>query len=267
MRELVRKLLPLYLRRARRDYLVRRQWKSFEKLPPKEAFQRVYQDGIWGVSPDPDDRFFSGSASHTPEFVAAYVAGVEKFLRTFPEKPDVVDLGCGDFAVGAQVRPLCATYIACDVVEPLITRNRERFASLDIDFRLLDISADPLPPGEVAFLRQVLQHLSNRQIQSTIAKIPGAYRYLVLTEHLPASETFVPNIDKPVGPQTRLDAGRSPSGVVLTEPPFNLTASRSRVLCEVRDYLGLIRTTLYEFAGPRRRVVGLPSRASDGVSS
>ena len=215
---------------------------SLPKRPSSESTRTGF-----GVSADPNGRFFSGSGSHGQEIVAAYVAALEKFLRAFPEKPDVVDLGCGDFAVGYQTRPLCSKYIACDVVEPLIAWNRERFASLDVDFRELDVTTDPLPPGEVAFLRQVLQHLSNRQIQSTIAKIPAVYRYLVLTEHLPASGQFVPNLDKPAGPHTRINAGGRPSGVVLTEPPFNLRASGTSVLCEVRDYLGVIRTTLFEF--------------------
>jgi hypothetical protein len=228
--------------------VLRNRWKLFHKLPPNEVFRRIYEDGIWGASAVPNDRFFSGSGSHSPEIVGAYVAGLEKFLRAFPRKPDVVDLGCGDFAVGSQIRSLCATYIACDVVEVLIERNRELFASLDVDFRALDMTTDQLPPGDVVFLRQVLQHLTNRQIQSTIEKIPTTYRYLVLTEHLPTSGKFVPNLDKPVGPHTRIDAGGQPSGVVLTEPPFNLIASRSSVLCEIRDYLGVIRTTLHEFS-------------------
>lgn len=207
MKELLRIWAPLFLRRLHRDWVWRNQWKPFENLSPKELFERIYEDRIWGASSDPTDCLISGGGSHTPEFVTAYVAGLEKFLRTFPVKPDVVGLGCEDFAVGSQIRSQYATYIACDIVEPLIRRNCERFASLDVDFRVLDITADPLPAGQMVFIRQVLQHLSNSQIQSTIAKIPGTYRYLVLTEHLPASGTFVPNLDKPAGPHTRLEAG------------------------------------------------------------
>ncbi len=246
MRELLRSIVPLSIRRWRRDWLQRRKYKAFENLPPKEAFEKIYADGIWGASGDPNDPYFSGSGSHTGETLATYVRALETFLASFPQKPDVVDLGCGDFAVGSRIRPLCGRYIACDVVEPLIERNRSRFASLDVDFRVLDITADPLPQGEVAFLRQVLQHLSNKQILAAIAKLPAAYRYLVLTEHLPASGAFEPNLDKPVGPQTRIDNGGRPSGVVLTEPPFNFRAVRTSVLCEVTDYLGTIRTTLFE---------------------
>ena len=35
---------------------------------------------------------------------------------------------------------------------------------LDVDFRVLDITSDEIPPGDVCFVRQVLQHLSNQSI-------------------------------------------------------------------------------------------------------
>lgn len=86
-------------------------------------------------------------------------------------KPDVVDLGCGDFKVGSQLRPWCGRYTACDVVPDLIAFNRTAFTQLDVDFRVLDMVEDPLPAGDVVFVRQVLQHLSNAAISKAIAKI------------------------------------------------------------------------------------------------
>jgi 2-polyprenyl-3-methyl-5-hydroxy-6-metoxy-1,4-benzoquinol methylase len=240
-------ILPTSIRRARRDFLIRRRWKSLEKLPPRELFRVIYADGIWGSSGDPNEQFFSGTGSHDTSFVETYYAAVEKFVRRFPQMLTVADLGCGDFAIGSRLRPLFSKYTACDVVEPLIERNRQRFASLDVDFRVVDLTTDPLPPADVVIIRQVLQHLSNAQIQAAIAKIPHAYRYLILSEHLPFSDDFVPNLDKPAGPHTRLDSGGPVSGVVLTAPPFNLKPNSSTPMCEVRDFIGIIRTTLYEF--------------------
>jgi SAM-dependent methyltransferase len=242
MRELIRKLIPASLRAARRDWLIRRQNRPFENLPPKEVFRRVYKDGLWGK--DQNYPFFSGSGSRG-EAVSRYIEALERFLGSFPEKLDVVDLGCGDFTVGSRIRPLCRRYVACDVVEEMIEEHRKRFADLNVEFRSIDMTADPLPGGDVVCIRQVLQHLSNAQIAATIRKIPATYRYLVLTEHVPA-EPFAPNIDKPVGPHTRLNNGGPKSGVVLTEAPFNLRGETS-VLCESSDYLGIIRTTLFRF--------------------
>ena len=173
--------------------------------------------------------------------VAGYVNAVSEFLRGLG-KPDVVDLGCGDFKVGSQIRPLCGRYTAWDVVPQLIDFNRRAYEQLDVDFRVLDITADALPEGDVAFVRQVLQHLSNAAIAKAMAKIVARYRYLVLTEHVPALAGFVPNVDIAMGAGTRLMIG---SGVVLTNPPFNLRANAKRTLCESSQFRGLIKTVVY----------------------
>ena len=77
------------------------------------------------------------------------------------------------------------------------------------------------------FIRQVLQHLSNAQISRIVPKL-SIYRLLVLTEYLPSSGDFVPNLDRPTGVGTRLGT-ETDSGIVLTEPPFNLpTKSRAQ---------------------------------------
>jgi hypothetical protein len=69
------------------------------------------------------------------------------------------------------------------------------------------------------------------------------YRYIVLTEHLPAAVNFDVNIDIPVGAGIRLSLG---SGVILTRGPFNFIPMKETVLCEVEEEGGLIRTILYE---------------------
>jgi hypothetical protein len=170
---------------------------------------------------------------------------VENFLKSFEKRPDIVDLGCGDFAVGLQIRGLCANYIACDVVEQLIIYNKEKFKELNVDFRVLDITSDELPVGNVVFIRQVLQHLSNKKISAVLHKLQK-YRYIILTEHLPAAVNFDANLDIPIGAGIRLSSGKVGSGVVLTREPFNFKPTRETVLCEVAEEGGIIRTILYE---------------------
>jgi hypothetical protein len=211
---------------------------------PKEAFEKVYLNGIWGKSNDPSDPFYSGAGSHMPGIVPIYVNAIEYFLQSLGARLDAVDLGCGDFAIGSKIRSLCNQYIACDVVESLIVRNREKYKDLGVDFRTLDITADSLPPGDVVFIRQVLQHLSNKQIKAVVSKVQHEYKYLVLTEHLPSTNDFIPNVDKAVGPDIRLH-GRNGSGVILTEAPFNLRVVDTSLLCEVPDSNSVIRTLAY----------------------
>ena len=161
----------------------------------------------------------------------------------------MVDLGCGDFNVGEQLRPYCGRYVACDVVPALIQRNRDKFAGMQVDFRCIDITEDDLPEGDIVFLRQVLQHLSNAQIFKVIKKL-YRYKVLVLTEHVQASPAFLANRDRATGGGIRMPQS---SGVVLTEPPFLLRVKSESVICTTNQsfaqYPGLIRTTLYELGG------------------
>jgi hypothetical protein len=66
---------------------------------------------------------------------------------------------------------------------------------------------------------------------------------MVLTEHLPICDSFVHNVDKPTGPGIRLSYN---SGIVLTSPPFNLKVEAERILCQIPQDDGTLRTTLYK---------------------
>jgi len=53
---------------------------------------------------DPSAPVSFGFDSRDGAIVAVYLKVAVEFLECF-EKPDVVDLGCGDFNVGSQMRP------------------------------------------------------------------------------------------------------------------------------------------------------------------
>jgi SAM-dependent methyltransferase len=211
----------------------------FAHQTPAEVFSAVYRERLW--SGDDSLDYSSGTGSHREKIVAPYADAVREFLSGLPGEPDIVDLGCGDFTVGSRLRDTAGRYIACDVVAALIERNRQLFASLSVDFRCLDIVADPLPEGDVVFLRQVLQHLSNAQVDAVLGKL-SAYRWAVVTEHVPKKQNFRANVDKPVGPGTRL---RSGSGIVITRAPFHFAVREERTLCAIEDDVGLIHTVAY----------------------
>ena len=242
----IRRIIPTPIKRFNEFIRIQRLRRC---ATVKDAFTMIYEAGLWGQSNEPKEIYYSGSGSHRTEIVDIYVSSVNGFLQSFSKKSDVVDLGCGDFAIGAQIRPDCGRYIAVDVVDGLIERNKKKFANDDIDFRAMDIINDELPSGDVVFLRQVLQHLSNSEVSKVVAKLPSKFRFLVLTEHVPFYESFVPNLDNDHIQGIRLM--NSKSGIVLTEPPFNLKASQSRILCEAYEdcglWKGVIRTILYQF--------------------
>jgi len=240
-RRIVKALVPRVVLNIRSRLRLKNEDRPFSSVPPKEIFAKVYAQGLWGGSDIKAD-FYSGCGSHDPSVVDPYVKSIRTFLGKLSTPPVIVDLGCGDFYVGNQICDLAKEYVACDIVEDLIQRNSNRFRKSNLRFVCLDAIDDRLPEGDIVFIRQVLQHLSNEQIAKIVAKITN-YTFAVITEHLPRSMNFKANADKPAGPGIRLGIG---SGVVLTEAPFSLVAMASTVLCEIEGYGGVIRTSLYQ---------------------
>ena len=208
--------------------------------PTKDAMTQVYHKHLWGGQ---EFAFYSGEGSRLPEIVNPYLKAVTTFLTSFKSKMILCDLGCGDFNVGKALVKYTKNYIAIDIVPDLIAHNKRRFKDDNLEFQCLDIAVDDLPVGDCVLLRQVLQHLSNDEIQAIAHKLSN-YNYVIVTEHLPQGD-FTPNLNIISGQATRL---KKQSGVDLLAPPFNLKVKDERELCRVflEGKKGVIRTVVYE---------------------
>ncbi len=231
--------LQSYRKRQRAEEQKRNAAKTTEQV-----FTEIYAQKQWGLS---SEQFESGAGSADDRITTAYLAAVQQWLRRIgSEKMTIVDLGCGDFRVGRQLVDSCARYVGVDIVKPLIEHHARTFASPRVQFLHENILEDNLPEGDVCFLRQVLQHLSNDQIATVLHRIQK-YRWAVITEHHPSSSFFrASNLDKPHGADIRLFQG---SGVFLDDPPFNVPRTQLQLLLEVDghpfpawDDQGIIRT-------------------------
>lgn len=219
---------------------------SGKDLSAKEIFSKIYEKNYWGIGEEiGGSSFYSGPGSHDFCIVGPYIASVKEFITSLPYRPAVLDLGCGDFNVGSQIRPYCSEYIAGDIVDTLISFNKEKFKDLNVDFRIINISTDPIPKVDIIFLRQVLQHLSNEEIAPVVSKLIKSCKYLVLTEHIPNNSSFQRNLDKPSGPDIRLKMG---SGVDVAAPPFNMPFISKKEICTVPEFGGVIQTVVYEMS-------------------
>ena len=220
MLSIVKEYTPTSLRRLSRKmkrFLADRQE---ARLTPQEAFTRIYLQDRWddGQKASLNARFYSGPGS-AEEFGRPYAACISDFIAKNSIR-SVVDLGCGDFRVGALIAsPAISSYVGVDVVEPLIAENQRRYGNERISFQCLDIIADELPRADLCLVRQVFQHLSNKQIVQILDKLK-AYRWVIVTEDQPGPVgSFVPNVDKVHGTGSRIV---NKSGIVFTAPPFNL---------------------------------------------
>ena len=213
--------------------------KTKNSWPTKAAMEQVYELKLWGGN---NSNFYSGSGSHEIEIVKPYITAVTSFLRSFKTSISVCDLGCGDFNVGKELVVYTKKYVAIDIVAPLIAFNKEKFKEPNLEFHCLDIAVADLPIGDCAIIRQVLQHLSNGEVQAIVNKLLN-FKYLILTEHVPEG-AFIPNKDIISGQGIRL---KNKSGINLLAPPFNLKVKEEKQLVayNLGDEKGVLVTTLY----------------------
>lgn len=207
--------------------------------PTKDAMEQIYEMKLWG---DNNSRFYSGDGSHHSEIVLPYVDVLQSFLSSFKESLVVCDLGCGDFNIGKELVTYTKRYIGVDIVNDLIEHNKLAFKEENLEFYCLDIAVDDLPSGDCVILRQVLQHLSNKEIELIVDKLTD-FKYVILTEHIPEGD-FVPNIDIISGQGIRL---KKNSGVDVLAAPFDFTIKKEKELLSIPlpDSHGIILTTLY----------------------
>jgi SAM-dependent methyltransferase len=210
--------------------------------PVAEIFNDIYLRNRWGGE---HGSFNSGTGS-SDDHAHLYAGLVRRFVRDHAVQR-VVDLGCGDFRIAAQFIDAGIRYVGIDVVESLVRRNRQLYASERVSFECRNIIEDELPGADLCLIRQVLQHLSNQQISRVLGKL-DQYRYVLVTEHYPAPRaTADRNLDKPCGEDVRIYDG---SAVYLDAPPFNRSVSAPVLDVDVGNYLlhpgERIRTYLIE---------------------
>jgi len=248
MKSFVKNLIPSpFIEQYRRiKRLINREQNRSKTI--EEVFTEIYRTNIWGGS---KGEFCSGSGSKDEFIVSAYISMIsEKASADGFKGLTFVDLGCGDFHIGRQLLALCSDYIGLDIVKPLISMNQERYGNKTTRFIHCNIVDEELPDGDVCFVRQVLQHLSNQQILVILRKL-RKYRWVFITEHYPKdNDAIKPNIDKVHGGDIRLEEN---SGIYLSEHPFELPRQALSMVLEVpgsgmekRDDQGVIRTFLYK---------------------
>lgn len=246
MKKTIKKIIPDRLKKIYREIRYDIEDRRNRGRTPAQVFSEIYRKGIWGTT---GAGFFSGTGSMDESVTRPYVEMVKKFLLdTHGGKARVVDLGCGDFVVGRQLIDACGSYVGVDVVPELIEFLQTSIDDERVRFVCMDIVDDPLPDGDVCFVRQVLQHLSNEQIATVLGKLTK-YRAIFVTEHYPSDESqLVKNRDKVHGDRIRLLQN---SAVYLDAKPFNVIHGSMRPMLEVHAHdpgdgndPGVIRTYL-----------------------
>jgi hypothetical protein len=226
LKSAVRPFLPARVKRAIGNLLVQRRERLLGHLPLQEAFEEVYRRDMWKQG---DSRSGLGSeglvAERYIELVQNYAAKHE--LRT------AVDAGCGDFTVGRRLARTFEQYVAFDVSSLIIEDNKRRYSDLtgsNVTFDVVDMTSATFPRGDLILIRQVLQHLTNAQIEQILKNLEASnWRRVLITEdvHNPLNNQQ-PNLDLPSHTvRTRVSLS---SGVFLDKAPFNRQVNRIAVI-------------------------------------
>lgn len=214
IKAVIKKLIPASILERRRRKLSAENQRKFADKSVAETFSEIYEKNAWGGE---RGKFYSGDGSGE-EYATVYAETIRKFISE-NKIERVVDLGCGDFRVASKFVSGAFHYTGCDVVFSLVKHLNETHKNETTEFRCVNIVEDELPDGDLCLIRQVLQHLSNREIAQVLENT-RKYKYLIVTEHYPNPQTdFEPNLDIPHGPSVRVQFD---SAVVLDKPPFDL---------------------------------------------
>lgn len=169
--------------------------------PDKEKlFTKYYQKNLWR-----NEESRSGVGS-TLEHTARLRTQLPDFFRRY-DINTIFDAPCGDYHWFRHVPREGIAYIGADIVRPLIDDNNKRYADQATKFMHLDITRDEFPPADVWLCRDVLFHLSEKDILRALKNYLESDIPLLLTTTFPEHEV---NIDAPTGSFRLINLQTSP---------------------------------------------------------
>ena len=144
-----------------------------------DIFDKIYENSYWGKG--------SGGGS-SPEATQPYKVFLEDFIRQHDIK-SIVDLGCGDWQFSQFLDFGSATYIGVDASKRVITANQQSFSRSGVAFINLPEDCSELPCADLLICKDVLMHLSTKEVQDILSILPN-YKYALITNDVPCVSAF-----------------------------------------------------------------------------
>lgn len=134
----------------------------------ENVFDTIYSGGGW-------DGKGSGPGS-LPENNKEYLYLLHKIIEYTPSIKTIVDVGCGDYRL---MKELIHTkkYIGVDVSSHIIQKNKTLYPHVDFS---VGSTVGELPDGDIIIIKDVLQHLSNKDVMKSLNNIKK-YKYAIIT--------------------------------------------------------------------------------------
>ena len=175
-------------------------WQAPVELYPaggevQDIFAFIYDRSVWGGG--------SGAGSNL-QVTVPYI-GYLRYLMEHHDVRTIVDLGCGDWRFARHLDFTGREYIGYDVVPSVVEANRVAYGAPNIRFEHADAAqVDSLPEADLIVCKDVLQHLSNRNVLRVLEKCARARLALFTNDYHPL------NADCSDGDTRPLDVSRAP---------------------------------------------------------
>jgi 2-polyprenyl-3-methyl-5-hydroxy-6-metoxy-1,4-benzoquinol methylase len=163
-----------------------------------EVFSKIYKEDLWHGG--------SGAGSKL-ENIKEYVEVLQKYIDK-PEVKTVLDLGCGDWQFSKFLDLSSVSYLGVDVVESVIESNSTSYSASNIKFISRDITTYEVPKADLIICKDVLQHLSNKDVVTILVKIITSSKFSLITNDFKPENTENKDIDN--GDYRCLDLTLSP---------------------------------------------------------
>jgi SAM-dependent methyltransferase len=149
------------------------------KGPLARRFTEIYRKNLFGGAES-----ISGPGSNLLQ--------TEEIRRRLPDLfhryaiASVLDAACGDFFWMKHVCLDNVSYLGVDIVAPIVTLNANRYGNGTVEFRLLDVTRQPVPRADLIICRDLLVHLDYAHAKRAIANFRASGSAYLLATTFPA---------------------------------------------------------------------------------
>jgi hypothetical protein len=181
----------------------------FEKLeargetPSAEAiFRDIYRRNHWAGPASPS------GAGASPDQTRELCVALPALLRRLAVET-LLDLPCGDYSWIRTIDLPVAAYVGADLLPELVQQLQKAYTDPKHQFRVLDLTRDPLPTADLVLCRDCLVHLSFGEIRWALNNLLRSGIPFLLTTTFPGCER---NEDIVTGDWRPLNLQRPPFG-------------------------------------------------------
>lgn len=201
----------------------------------KDIFNRIYKKNLWLFGSGPGSIAWS---------VRPYIRFLQQFLDEHPDIRSVLDVGCGDWQMGSQIEWGNRQYTGIDISDHILAITRDRYGTDQFHFHVIDAAQEALPPADLIIIKDVLIHLSNKEVETILEKC-RSYPYVIIVNDVGIFYTANRNIQ----------SGWIPRKLDVSLPPFSFPGKKMATFYEriftvaAALFLSLTSMIVFPFAG------------------